>query len=74
DLVVFNLQISRRRQVVAGGAPVSFPATVVAAFGSSIFDQNLQSKVFGPSGRNGGVSFAKKWPQSRVSRVTALFL
>lgn len=54
------------------GGPAEIPARRVAAGGGSVCDENLQSKVFGPSERNGGVSFAKKWPQSRVSRVAAL--
>ena len=44
------------------------------AFGGSVGDKNLHSKVFRPSERNGSVSFAKKWPKSRVSRVAALKL
>jgi hypothetical protein len=46
----------------------------LAAHGGFVGDKNLQSKVFRPSERNGGVSFAKKSPQSRVSKVAALFL
>jgi len=49
------------------------PARRLAARGGSVGDKNLQSKVFWPSERNGDNSFAKKWPQSRVSRVAALF-
>jgi len=56
--------------VAAGGGS----ASRLAARGGSVGDKNLQSKVFRPSERNGGVSFAKKWPQSRVSRVATLFL
>ncbi|AES75530.1 hypothetical protein MTR_6g046430 [Medicago truncatula] len=56
--------------VVAGGGP----ASRLAARGGSVGDKNLQSKVFRPSERNGGFSFAKKWPQSIVSKVAALFL
>jgi hypothetical protein len=75
DVVVFNLQIFRRRQWLFGsgdGGPATTPTRRVAADGGSVCDENLQSKVFGPFGRNGGVSFAKKWPQNRVSRVEAL--
>jgi hypothetical protein len=40
--------------------PAKIPARRVAAGGGSVCDENLQSMVFGPSERNGGVSFAKK--------------
>jgi len=64
----------RRWLVAAGGGPARTPASRLAARGDSIGDKNLQSKVFQPSERNGGVSFAKIWPQSRVLKVAALFL
>jgi len=59
--------------VAAGGGPARTLVRHLVARGSSVGDKNLQPKVFRPSERNGGVSFAKKWPQSRVSKVTALF-
>jgi len=54
--------------------PLDFRLWFMAARGGSVGDKNLKSKVFRPSERNGGVSFAKKWPQSRVSRVATLKL
>ncbi|KEH40952.1 hypothetical protein MTR_1g038885 [Medicago truncatula] len=45
----------RRWLVAAGGGP----ASRLAARGGSVGDKNLQSKVFRPSERNGGVNFAK---------------
>jgi len=63
-----------RLPVAAGGGPARTPARRLTARGGSVGDKNLQSKVFRPSERNGGVSFVKKWPQSRVSRVAALKL
>ncbi|KEH41717.1 hypothetical protein MTR_1g054185 [Medicago truncatula] len=62
------------RWKAAGGGPTRTPVSRLAARGGFVGDKNLLSKVFRPSECNGGVSFAIKWPQSRVSMVAALFL
>lgn len=64
-----------RRQLAAPSRWLgNFPATLVAARGGSVGHETLVPKVFGPSGRDGGVSFSKKWPESGVSGRTTLLL